>query len=399
MVRYRVIGNASVNFGLGDVSVNFKKKFSMAAESLAAVCMAAILVAACGGGSAGPVPVYIASAGVGEVLQFSVDGGNMIYSYAVVETSYAASGVTPGKTSSGTLLALNADGSYNLGPSLDGFIQGGKLFPVLGQLAGHVNMATFPGAPIPVFGIVNPITTPITINGVYDYQGFSCNAAGIANATGVSGCASQYGTMTIAAINPTSINQTSASYTTCDGGDITSQSIHGCVSLSSGTMESTGTPGVYNMFDSSSHHVGWFFASYAPNGQIVGVIDHDDQYTPAYGHSVLTSYAGLVLGTGDGSYYVNDNEGKENRVSIFTTAAYNYPLMTQIIYTTNYTSTANPGAQGTLTLNTPWNGMSTYYIPASGVIPAASGVAMVSATGAYTHTSLQDAALFATGAK
>jgi hypothetical protein len=376
---------------LGDVSVNFKKNFSMAAETLAALCMAALLVVACGGGGVTPVPIFMASAGVGEVLQFTLDTGNMVYSYSVVNTSYAASGVIPGQNSSGTLLSRNTDGSYTLGPSLDGYIQGGKLMPVLGEVAGHVAIQTFPGASIPVFGVNNPTPTLLIVNGTYNYQGFSCSAPGIANA--VSGtCASEYGTMTIAGINTTS-----ASYSTCKGGDITNQSpassgVPCTTPLTPGTIVATGTAGVYNFLNASNQHVGWFFAAMAPNGQVVAVIDHDGKNTPAsYGHAVLTTYAGLIAASGDGSYYVNDNEGKESWVNLLTTVT--VTVTNAIIYTTNYTSTAYPGVQGTLTPNVPWNGLSTYSI--SGV----SGVAMVSATGAYTHTSSSDTALFATGAK
>lgn len=361
--------------------------------------MAALLVVACGGGGVTPASTFMASAGVGEVLQFTFDTGNMVYNYAVVNTSYAASGVLAGQTSSGTLLSRNTDGSYTVGPSLDGYIRSGKLLPALGEVAGHVAIQTFPGATIPVFGVSNPTPTLLIVNGTYNYQGFSCSASGIANAaSAVPGtCASEYGTMTVAGINPTS-----ASYSTCKGGDITNQSAASsgvpCTTLTPGTIVATGTPGVYDFLNASNQHVGWFFAAMAPNGQVVAVIDHDDKYTPAYGHAALTTYASLITGSADGSYYVNDNEGKENWVNIATTAAYNNS-MTQIIYTTNYTSTANPGIQGTLTPNVPWNGLSTYSIPASSSVPAASGVAMVSATGAYTHTSSGDPALFATGAK
>jgi hypothetical protein len=378
---------------LGDVSVNFKKNFSMAAETLAALCMAALLVVACGGGGVTPVPAFVASAGVGEVLQFTLDAGNMVYSYTVINTSYAASGVIPGQTSSGTLLSRNTDGSYTVGPSLDGYIQSGKLFPVLGEVAGHVAIQTFPGASIPVFGVSNPTPTLLIVNGTYNYQGFSCSASGIANAaSAVPGtCVSEYGTMTIAGINPTS-----ASYSTCKGGDITNQSAASsgvpCTTpLTPGTIVATGTPGVYDFLNASNQHIGWFFAAMAPNGQVVAVIDHDDKNTPAYGHAALTTYAGLVAASGDGSYYVNDNEGKESWVNLATTVT--YTLTNAIIYTTSYTSTAYPGVQGTLTPNVPWNGLSTYSI--AGV----SGVAMVSATGAYTHTSSSDPALFSTGAK
>lgn len=373
----------------------------MAAETLVAVCMAALLVVACGGGGVTPAASFIASAGVGEVLQITMDVGNMVYNYSVINTSYAASGITPGKNSTGFLLGTNPDGSYNVGPTIDNFILGGRLMPMFGGVvAGHLQLGPFGNSNIPVFGISNPIETLLPmvggIVGTYDYQGFSCSSSGITNVSGVSGCASQYGTISIAP----GVSANSAVYSNCVGGDITNPNAHACTTLLHGTIQTTGTLGVYDFLDSGNNHVGWFFAFTSLNGQSVGVIDlGNTTSTPnAYGHMVLTSYASLAPAVADGSYSVYDNEGKESQVTLATTPNA-WPLSGPITYTTSYTSTANPGVIGTLNTNNPWPGMNTYYLPASGAIPAASGVAMVTGTGAYTHTSLIDLALFAVGAK
>ncbi len=378
----------------------------MAAETLAAVCMAAILVVACSGGGTQAVPVYTVSAGVGEVLQLTVDTSNMIYSYSVLDTSYAASGVSVGQNSSGTLLSSNPDGTYNLGPSLDNFILSGKILQINGELAGHLSIPLISGsANIPVFGSSFPISSLIFIAGTYNYQGFSCNTLGIANAASATPgtCSSQYGTMTITVINP--INPISASYTTCVSGDITNQNAasgHPCTGGPlTGTIQvaSALTPGVYNLFNAGNQLIGWFFAFTAPNGQNVGVIDRDDTYSNAYGHTILSAYAGLASGTADGSYYVNDNEGRESWVTLTTTLNLNpYPYSGPLPYITNYTSTAQPGFQGVLTPNSPWTGMSTYAI-SSVSATTVSGVAMVTGTGVYTHTGSNDPALFGVGVR
>ncbi len=376
----------------------------MAAESLVALCMVAILAVACNGGGTQAVPAYTVSAGVGEVLQLTVDIGNMIYSYSVLETSYAASGVSVGQNSTGILLGSNPDGTYNVGPSLDGFIQGGKVLLLGGELAGHLSISPT-NFPVPVIGISYPAPNLVFMAGVYNYQGFSCSALGIANAASApSGttCSSQYGTMTIAVINPA--NPTSAIYTTCIGGDITNQSAtsgtgHPCTGGTfTGTIQPTSltTPGVYNVFDANSNHIGWFFAFTAPNGQNVGVIDHDDKSTisSAYGHTVLSSYAPLTSGAGDGSYYVNNNEGQENWVTLATTLnPNNYWFIGPLPWNT---STAQSGVQGTLIPNSPWTGLSTI---SSASPAAASSVVMVTGTGVYTQTSLNDPALFGVGVR
>lgn len=370
----------------------------MAAESLVALCMVAILAVACNGGGTQAMPVYTVSAGVGEVLQLTVDTSNMVYSYSVLDTSYAASGVSVGQNSTGTLLGSNPDGTYNVGPSLDGFIQSGKVLLLGGELAGHLAIPLIAGSVnVPVIGINYPAPNLAFIAGVYNYQGFSCNSLGMANASAPA-CTSQYGTMTIAVVNP--VNPTSAIYTTCVGGDITNQAGHPCTGggTLSGTIQPTSlaTPGVYNVLGANNNHIGWFFAFTAPNGQNVGVIDHDDLKIPAYGHTVLSAYAPLTTGAGDGSYYLNNNEGQESWVTLATTLnANNYWFVGPLPWNT---STAQSGVQGTLTPNSPWTGLSTYYIPAGGT-SAASGVAMVTGTGVYTHTSFIDTALFGVGVR
>jgi len=374
----------------------------MAAESLVALCMVAILAVACNGGGTQAVPAYTVSAGVGEVLQLTVDISNMVYSYSVLNTSYAAAGVYVGQNSTGTLLGSNPDGTYNLGPSLDGFIQSGKVLQLGGELAGHLAIPLIAGSVnVPIIGISYPAPSLVFIAGVYNYQGFSCNALHIANAASATPgtCTSQYGTMTIAVVNPT--NPTSAIYTTCVGGDITNQNAttgHPCTgSPVTGTIQPTSlaTPGVYNVLDGGNKHIGWFFAFTALNGQNVGVIDHDDAGTPsAYGHTVLSAYTPLTTGAGDGSYYVNNNEGVENWVTLATTLnPNNYWFVGPLPWNT---ATAQSGVQGTFTPNSPWTGLSTYTLSST---PAVSGVAMVTGTGVYTQTSSADTALFGVGVR
>lgn len=378
--------------------MNFKKRLSMAAESLVALCMVAILAVACNGGGTQAVPAYTVSAGAGEVLQLTVDIGNMIYSYSVLDTSYAASGVSVGQNSTGTLLGSNPDGTYNVGPSLDGFIQGGKVMLLGGELAGHLAIPLIAGSVnVPVIGISYPAPNLVFIAGVYNYQGFSCKALGMANAS-TPACASQYGTMTIAVLNP--VNPTSAIYTTCVGGDITNQNAttgHPCTGGTlTGTIQPTSlaTPGVYNVLDAGNNHIGWFFAFTALNGQNVGVIDHDDSKTPAYGHTVLSAYTPLTTGAGDGSYYVNNNEGQESWVTLATTLnANNYWFVGPLPWNT---STAQSGVQGTFTPNSPWTGLSTYSLSST---PAVSGVAMVTGTGVYTQTESDKPELFSVGVR
>lgn len=355
--------------------MNLGRKCSLAIQMLAASLMVAALAAACGGGSSGFTQTYISSAGVGEVLQFTVDTANMVYTYTVSHTSYAASGVVAGQTGAGSLVSRNSNGSFDLGPSNDGFISGGRLLPMQnGLLAGHVQINAVGGANnIPVFGVSNPIVSVAALAGTYTYQGFSCSALGIANVYGNTACVSRIGTITVTS---------SGAYTLCKGGDInTSPGANACKALATGTVNALASPGVFD-FTNASGHIGWLFAFAAPGGQTVAVIDHDDSLsaTHEYGHSVLSTYASMVLGATDGNYFVNNNEGGESLV---------------IVSGVNVTSTAISGVTGTLTLNSPWPGLSFFQF-ASGVV-ATSGETTIAGTKVYTYTENADPAVFGAG--
>ncbi|MGA7749070.1 MAG: hypothetical protein WCA63_02885, partial [Gallionella sp.] len=310
--------------------------------------------------------------------------------------------LSPPQTGTGALSSVNPVGTYAVLASSDGYIQGGKVFPIAnGVMVGNVALNSTNPVDIPVFSIPNPITTLLSVDNVYNYQGFTCGTTGNADVTGVSGCASQlYGTMSI-----TGYSSTGAVYTDCKDGNFANQNEYTCSPISYGSIQASSFgPGVYQVNDSGNNQIGWFFAFTAPNGQIVGVIDHNYTCTPTpcttseYGFTVLTSYAPVLIGNYNGSYMVETNENQEQWVTIETVAASGV-----IPAYTSYTSTAQSGVAGTLTPNWPWNGLSAYNIPASAALgfpTAISGVAMVTGTGAYTHTSpTNDTKLFAVGVR
>jgi len=356
--------------------MGLKAKFPAAMQALVAALMVAILAAACGGGSPS-AQTYTATAGVGEIMQVSLDTSKMTYNYTVQETSYAASGVAPGQSGTGSI-AQNADGSFNLSASSDGYILGGKILARQnGLLGGHVQLRLFGSATsIPLFGLSAPNSNLGALAGTYTYQGFSCSASGVASALGNPACVSSTGTITITS---------AGTYTMCKGGDInTSPGLNACVTTTTGSINAVSSvPGLFDFLSAANAHIGWVFTSTAPNGQNVAAIDHDDAFTPAYGHSVLSSYASAVAGVADGSYLVSNNESGEQMVTISGASM---------------VTTAIPGAVGTLTFNSPWPGLSAFQYVTSGVV-ASSGVAMTGGTGAFTYTSKIDAAVFGAGVR
>ncbi|MDO8989110.1 MAG: hypothetical protein Q7U91_05705 [Sideroxyarcus sp.] len=340
------------------------------------------LLAACGGGGASSSTVgfeetYTSSAGAGEVMQFRINTTNHTYTYTIAGTSYAASGVAVGQSSSGALTS-NGDGTYAVGASGDGFIQAGRVRPIRAMFVGHVAINAIGGTErIPVFGLSNPITTVAGLADSYNFEGFSCNARGMANVTGRAGCRSHYGTSSI---------DTSGNYSVCINGDLGNTGAHPCTSTLTGTLQAVAAyPGVFDYIGASGH-IGWLFAFTASNGKKIMVIDHDDHIslTHEFGHSVFTSSVALNSGDVDGKYFVKSNEGDEHLVTIAGSSV---------------ALTLHPGVTGTLTYNSPWNGMMSYDVPASGVSLGASGVAMAAGTGVYTSVSNVDPARFAVGFK
>ena len=111
-----------------------------------------VVVAACGGGggssstssasSAAPAAAttatYTTSSAAGEVISFTVDTTNKVYSYTNVQSSYGFTG----KTGTGTLTSQNSDGSWNLSTSSDNFIKSATaLMSSNGLVAGQLTMA------------------------------------------------------------------------------------------------------------------------------------------------------------------------------------------------------------------------------------------------------------------
>lgn len=359
-------------------------KYTLHKAAELSICLVAtttLILAGCGGaggtgGTGGTTSpqTYTASAGVGEVMQFSINTTSLTYSYTVTKTSYAASGVSAGQTGTG-VLTDGGSGFYVVGASSDNFIQSGKFFPVKdGLLAGHISINSIGGAEhIPVFGISNPITQLASLAGTYNFQGFSCSVSGVANVAGNVACGTNYGTISIDA---------AGNVTKCNRGDLTTApTTNPCLSTQNRTLQVVNaSPGIFDFRDSVTGHAGWFFAFIAANGQKVAVIDNDDAAAPSYGHAVLSTYASAASGVVSGNYFKNDNEGSERLISI-NGVAYSNDL----------------GYSGTITYNSPWNGLSTFSVTSG--VSTVTGIGMTSGTGVYTHLIDSDPQFFASGLK
>ncbi len=360
-------------------------------EILVCALVAGILIAGCGGGSAssgssGFSQSYTTSVGAGDVLQFSVNTTNKTYSFNVIETSYGAGAVASGipaasavsntETSTGTLTGPNAVGSYNLSASADGFIAGGEVFPIQNSFfVGHVIISSIAGhtRKIPIFGVANPVTTFASLAGTYNYQGYGCAGRSGGYAFGNIACSPHTGTISITS---------SGTFTTCKDGNLAASTpvctlpvVGTSTASTNGDLVATATSGVYDFKTNDGHHRGWLFA-FTAGGQNVAVIDHDDDFTPAFGHSIAISQTNLTSGQIDGHYFIKNNVGERHLMAISGVSFTDTP---------DTGSGTVPSAQvtGTLQYNNPWTGLVTYQFNAR----PASGVADIATIGAFTYTS------------
>lgn len=324
--------------------------------------ISALVLAACGGGGSstatGFTQSFTSSAGAGEVLNLSVDTNKMTYSYTIVHSSY---GFTAGQTSTGALTADSIFGGYALGLSVDGFIQGGHVFPIQnGLLVGSVNVVfstTVGMQKVPVLGISNPVTTIAGLATTYNVARIACTVLSGGNNT-IPACASGVGTVKVDA---------SGNMTVCHGGNITSGT-SACVTTTAGAITATPTPGVYD-FKVGTTHIGWFMAMTVANGQRVAIVDFDDSTDGFYGHALASEQVSIKAGDADGKYLVKTDIGTANLISVSGST------VTNLLY---------PAATDSLVFDSPWTGMVTY--TGTGTNAGTDGVAVAGSTGLFAAT-------------
>jgi|GEM_PF-6589177 hypothetical protein len=394
--------------------LNFIKLVRQCFEFFFCALIVGVLIAGCGSGSsstattpvAGFTQSYTSSAGAGDVLNFTVNTASMTYSFQVLETSYGASAVASGipsasevlttETSTGTLTGPNAVGSYTASASGDGFIIGGEIFPLQNSFfIGHVIISKIGGSTrkIPVMGVTNPVTSLTGLSGEYNLQGFGCSgrSGGLVTGGTVS-CANHYGT---AWITP-AVGGATATITTCRFGNLASSSVPSttCVPLGGGAAVASitadanltavsGVPGVYDFKTASDgRHRGWLFA-FTSAGQNVAIIDHDDVYTPEFGHSVALTQASVTSGSLDGNYFVKNNIGERHLMAV-----------SGVTYT-DISDATGLSASGSLNYDYPWTGLISYQFNSG----AASGVMDIATVGAFSYTSNTYRYIFGVGLK
>ena len=287
-----------------------------------------LALAACGGGggggstSSGFSQTYTASAAAGEVLSYTVDTSNLIYSYTITQSSYGCEVATAAcHTGSGTL-TKNTDGSYTPSGSPNSKIHALQNGLVVGSILMNLNGTS---VRVPIIGVSNPITTTSEMAGTYNFMSLQCNGKSYAS------CNTFQGTSTV---------DSSGNYTTCSGDDL-SNSSHTCTNTTVGSITPLGG-GVWK-FQSSSPAISatsnYFLAFKAPNGQKVGIVDFNDPVVYGYGQAILSTQAATTSAGNSGNYVYASDRGESGLVTV------------------NPNSTTSNGK--VITQNTPWNGIAT----------------------------------------
>lgn len=334
-----------------------------------------VVVAACGGGggssstssasSAAPAAAttatYTTSSAAGEVISFTVDTTNKVYSYTNVQSSYGFTG----KTGTGTLTSQNSDGSWNLSTSSDNFIKSATaLMSSNGLVAGQLTVNYGGGAgnqTNPMFGVNGPITSIANLAGTYNYISQACSTK--TYGVNTNACTPVHGTLIV---------DTSGSYKICKNANLVLDTACSGGTLTTGTISATSNSGVYNLLRNNGSQSpnpvggtsGTFVAYTSANGQKVVVVDLSDSYY-GYGQMIGSTQTAIVFSQTDGAWYWAENDGLTG-TTVFSGLGFTaYP-------------TGMSTVTGTMTTNANWTGLLSFTR-----IDGSYGVAIVAGTGLY----------------
>ena len=316
------------------------------------ILMIASVLFACGGGggSSASTPAngfsqsYTTSAGIGELMTYSINTTNKTYAYTITQSSYGLTGLT----GSGTLTA-NSDGSFSPSESPNSRVYALQN----GLLVGAVSLnLSGTSVNVPVVGIASPITSLANLAGTYNYISKNC-------VTASHNCqpTTSYGTIKIDA---------TGNYTECASTDITASP---SCSDSAGTISATTTSGVWSYVRTGGTNTNYLLAFKAPNGQNVLIIDFNDLGGYGYGQAIASTQSSVQSGSVDGTYTYLANTGVSGATSVAGTG-----------FTSVYTFNGSSGTNsGTVVFNSPWTGMSSVTGGNN------TGIAMMAGTGVYAY--------------
>jgi hypothetical protein len=297
-----------------------------------------LLIASCGNNSSSPSSQttstnFTASAGAGEILDFTVDTTALTYSYTVTESSYGLKG----QTGSGTL-TKNSDGSYTPSQFPTSKIQVYQNGIMVGAVEFTINGQTVNA---PVVGLSSPITTLASLAGTYNFLGETCE--GPTALAGVGACDTVVGTLII---------NSSGTYEACSGDDLTTHPSCASGTLTSGDVVSAGN-GLFQFNKTGTGFVAvdnanYLLASAAPNGQNVLIIDTNDSSVGGYGYGHLvgsTQTSTVDTASAEGTWTWNANNGDSGT----------FDLTCSLPTVCTSSAVGNP----TVTVGTPWAGLGT----------------------------------------
>lgn len=297
------------------------------ARSLLLVALTAVfglLVTSCGGGGSSPNPTTYASVAMaGELIDYTVDTGNLTYSYTIVESQFGLNG----KTGSGTL-TRNADGTYT--PS--GVPNARIVVLPNGLLVGAVRENL--GAPIgtvtiPIIGLSAPVTTAAAMAGTYNYMHRGCLSAL---------CGTDTGTFTIAA---------NGNWSSCPAANLAAGACP--ASGRNGTMTHLGG-GRWQVNETGALLPVGTAIAFASGGQNVLLIDLKDRRV-----------GGLGIGLVVGSLQATMSSAQTNGTWVAGTSRGDWAVFntvdTQISITVFNGVVLPTPIAGSFTMNAPWTGM------------------------------------------
>lgn len=299
-----------------------------------------ITLVSCGGGGGGTstqssLTTYQSVATEGELVSYQVDLTNLTYSYEILESAYGKTGVT----GSGAL-TRNADGTYT--PSeFAGKIVVLESGLLLGAVHEDLNGDDTKEV-IPVIGVSNPVNTFADAAGTYNFISRQCGNI----------CENYYGTVSLA---------DDGGWTSCVGANLSAANYNCQASVTGESSSITNGRATISVNGTTAGSLIIFKDS--TTGQKVVLLDLNGQ--TGLGKGAIFASTQQLPSSVDGDWSYAHTNGTRGTVTVSGTS------FTDSGVTSN--GTIYTAVPGTLTLNTPWNGLVTTESGAV-IMPAGSGL-------------------------
>jgi len=346
-------------------------------KPLSFIIVVFLLASGCGGGfrSASTSKSFTAAAQIGELVDFTIDQTALTYSYTIKKSAFGCDVASADcHTGSGTL-TLNSDGSYSPSQFPNSIIHSLSNGLMIGSVKVPVNGTNIV---VPVTGLQNPATTLADIadagGTIYNWVEYQCQTAG-------NNCLSKVGTIKI---NIDGTFYACSGYNLGDASGVGAYSGNAanCTAANTGTGSLTnnndGTWAINYSVGSNSYKAGNLIAfKDLTSGQRVAIMDINDTTNTwanngwGTGSLVASTQITVVPTNVIGIWNTNGSGQERNKITVTANDASSVSFSSVLYPPDGGAQTTNTG---TLTLNSPWTGISFHQTGGEYVIMSGTGM-------------------------